>query len=62
MGLHIDCDSFQALVTEIKMIPLRKLGTLGGAADAGDIDCIPQHEAGLCQLPADDELVTSVVC
>lgn len=44
------------------MIPLRKLGTLGGAADAGDIDCILQHEAGLCQLPADDELVTSVVC
>ena len=44
------------------MIPLRKLRTLGGAAGAGDIDCILQHETGVCQLPAHNELVTSVVC
>lgn len=44
------------------MIPLRKLGTLGGAAGAGDIDCIPQLETGVCQLPAHNELVTHVVC
>lgn len=62
VGLQIDCDSFQAWLTEIKMTPLRKIGTLGGAADAGDIDCIPQHETGLYQFSAHNELLTSVVC